>query len=235
MNKRNLTVFVVGIAGVGLGLLLNAGCTERATAERGETVATTRQKSDDEVLEKLRRDHKRLADALVRLAKTNPPIGTVTAFAGKWNKDKEDELGWILCDGRPLTDSKYEELATALDNATSAPNYQGYFLRGQAGEVDTPDKGRVLGSKQDDSTKMPVNAFKTNRTGGHTHPVSVRQNDGDNDQSGNEITTHNKYWKGDGKAEEGMKTSGEHEHTILGGDPETRPINKSVNWIIKFR
>jgi hypothetical protein len=81
---------------------------------------------------------------IVWLSRTSPPVGSVVAYAGAWPPKKgegglwtEDELGWILCDGRDITPPQFAELRTAL-GAANAPDYRGYFLRGldTSGNVD---------------------------------------------------------------------------------------------------
>jgi hypothetical protein len=82
---------------------------------------------------------------------------------------------------------------------------------------------------------MPRSKFGTKSAGKHVHTLSVRQNDGDHDKPGNEVTTHNKYWNTRPGDKSGMLPAGEHTHEITGGDAETRPMNIAVYWIIKFK
>jgi hypothetical protein len=116
----------------------------------------------------------------------NPPIGTVTAFAGDWPPKRtettswtEAELGWLKCDGR-----SYEELQSTYGIASDTlqplalvlpgkalPDYQGYFLRGIDREVADPrlrrdkDGRRAPGSPpQVHATARPSNPEKPFKT-----------------------------------------------------------------------
>ena len=55
-----------------------------------------------------------LVDTTRWLAESNPPVGSVIAFAGKWDDKKETQTGWMLCKGQKLSSAEYSELASAL-------------------------------------------------------------------------------------------------------------------------
>src|ERR1700683_4748511 len=65
-----------------------------------------------ETLEKLNKLITVLSDALQHLRRTNPPIGSVQAFAGEWPPLKTDrmtkwhelDLGWLLCNGDKIVE-----------------------------------------------------------------------------------------------------------------------------------
>jgi hypothetical protein len=186
---------------------------------------------------------KQLRDDIDNLKRYNPPVGSVSAYSGEWPPtdargvvQDEAKIGWILCDGRNLDKDEYAELRRVLKQAT-APDYRGYFLRGSdAGSKRDPE--RHVGTTQDWATGMPKKKFGTNTVPDHTHDLSlsVRQNDGDNDKAGSEVTVHNKFWSQQTSAKGNwVKPSGSHSHQIDGGDIETRPINVAVHWIIKFK
>lgn len=215
----------------------------------------------------------RLEQELTRLSLTNPPVGSVIAYAGEWppkrnNGDvwSEAELGWFLCDGRTLREGDYKELFDAVGTAHGRPSegtfclpdYQGQFLRGVAhGKKTDPDRdtrkpssaggnsGDKVGSMQEQATKTPNNPLKTKEDGGHTHGSML---DAPGDDSKIPRWFHNdrdaNFWKTN-SSREGVLPSlvdsrltnapGVHKHDLEGGDTETRPVNKAVNWIIKFR
>jgi len=123
--------------------------------------------------------------------------------------------------------------------------------------------GNKVGSYQGDSTKIPNSNFKiaenyehshssgsltgsTTKNGKHAHLYkgfkNVQKGDGkhtksrkqenDNAEYGGEVAgdhSHNLLIQGNTSA------NGSHTHKLLGGDSETRPINVSVNWIIKVK
>lgn len=168
---------------------------------------------------------------------TQAPIGSVVAFAGPAENIPE---GWMLCDGQQVSkgDQAYSGLYEAIgftyggskkEGFLQLPNYQGYFLRGadSAGTIDADGK-RTVGSMQGSSTKLPNNPFVTAKDGQHQHQYThtpVHRDIGDRDD----------YWHL-GSNPHAATTSGDasHTHTVKdGGDPETRPVNIAVHWIIK--
>ncbi|HVC97969.1 MAG TPA: phage tail protein [Pirellulales bacterium] len=87
--------------------------------------------SPDEVAElkaELRAVHQeliRLSTRVLNVEHFNPPVGTIVAYAGEWPPRKnetdrwtEEELGWMLCDGRPYPES-LRELAAAIGSLYS--------------------------------------------------------------------------------------------------------------------
>ncbi|MEB0215570.1 phage tail protein [Undibacterium sp. CCC3.4] len=68
------------------------------------------------------------------------PVGAIIAFAGQLGTSANSNLeasGWMLCDGRSLAISMYQELYAYLgfqyggsDEAFLIPDLRGYFLRG---------------------------------------------------------------------------------------------------------
>ncbi len=132
----------------------------------GRVTAEDQEKADVEELVKM------LADALLHLRLTSPPIGSVQAFAGDWPPRKingvwtELEMGWLLCDGRKLDDLQVKlhvqlekrsqkipkggilaELRDVLPPSKNGlaemlPDYRGVFLRGLDRSITGVAKGR---------------------------------------------------------------------------------------------
>jgi hypothetical protein len=193
------------------------------------------------------------------LKRTSPPIGSVSAYPGRWPDDLgraafEEKMGWMLCDGRklPLADPRYQALSAALkrdeqsyiyggtetDGFFQIPDYRGYFLRGTAhGSMIDPERdkrtgGDVVGSHQGWATALAQNGFKTGKP---SEALSYSE--------AFELYEH-LYVHGPGGGENSAtcvrfrisKVSGaDHVHEISGGDAETRPVNRAVEWIIKYR
>lgn len=88
--------------------------------------------------------------------------------------------------------------------------------------------GDFLGSVQGDATKLPNTNFTTVSAGGHNHGAPFQ----------GQLAGVGFAGGGNGPPHEfnirPLITDGEHTHSILGGDPETRPVNLSVNYIIKI-
>lgn len=164
--------------------------------------------------------------------------------------------GWMLCNGAELDRNLVanKPLFTAIQyahgrgngNNFRLPDYRGYFLRGvDRGSGRDPDiglrmkpnptsgnDGNRVGSVQSFGTSMPNTPFKTSIVENHTHGDPTW-----NGQGGPyELAVEN---RGPGGCDYGAQSApttpaGEHSHSILGGDKETRPSNAYVNWIIKL-
>lgn len=170
------------------------------------------------------------------------PLGTIMPFAGITTS--EVELNWILCDGKMVSNlGEFKNLFDAIGFAHGGnnpqefrlPDYRGLFLRGisEPGGKDPGrdkrkfafpagaagyqgnDKGKV-GSMQDSETAMPFNPFSTT--------IKVPTDEEAKIIEGT-IRSIYKYNSGSVLVEV----------TKSEGDPETRPVNVSVNWYIRFR
>src|SRR6185312_5276165 len=74
--------------------------------------------------EKVNKRLENLQEQITFLSRTAPPVGAVEAFAGEWPPAKkeggrwtEEEVGWLLCDGRKLEGDGYAELRAVLGKA----------------------------------------------------------------------------------------------------------------------
>ncbi len=105
------------------------------------------------------------------------------------------------------------------------------FLRGlDSGKA--IDKGRRLGSRQEESFKSHTHEGKTDSTGKHQHSYPMidkviwDMNHGEYDRSLAQVYNKDQL----------TKAAGEHEHKVLlqktGGD-ETRPVNMAVVYAVK--
>jgi microcystin-dependent protein len=141
--------------------------------------------------------------------------------------------GWLECDGQPLDKIDYIELFAAIEysyggagGSFNLPDFRGYFVRGwdNGRGVDT---NRVLGSLQDQATKLPSNPFRTNTAGAHTHSYLYTPQSGRGyEEGGNRQVNWETYTN--------TSSAGNHSHTIVsGGDTETRPKNIALMYIIK--
>jgi microcystin-dependent protein len=138
-----------------------------------------------------------LAQSQVR-SFVEPPIGTVTAFAGPLNKIPSN---WLVCDGRKLsrTDSRYRSLFAAIgdtwggdDTSFYLPDLSGRFLRGvdkdgsgtASDPARDPDRdGRSAaqpsaatpGNAGNEVGSLQVDALQNHRhlDSGHTHAANV--------------------------------------------------------------
>jgi hypothetical protein len=181
----------------------------------------------------------------------------------QWEADPNND-GWLPCDGRELdTTGLYSALFVAIGFAWGGdpkrrkfnlPNLQGYFLRGvdpsrdQLVDKDSDarfaghpggNRGAKVGSFQGYATALPPpvpigqqdTSFRTNVAGDHKHLLQFELNAGrDVDDQDNTVA-----YPGGPETDEPMRLAGAHEHVIIGGNKETRPVNAYVHWIIKYR
>lgn len=159
---------------------------------------------------------------------------------------------YLPLDGSTYNNVDYPEFAAIITNLDSDVvtdngngtftltnwNNNGVFLRGQGGNAAT------IGALQNDATSQPNNAFSTestsistNVTGNHNHAYTrPRSAFSPSLESGSSRT---------GRSTESATTgsAGNHSHTVnipsliidTGGDVETRPINRSITWVIKVK
>ncbi|MCZ2203723.1 tail fiber protein [Bartonella sp. A05] len=166
---------------------------------------------------------------------TSFPAGLIATFA----MEKLPE-GWILCDGKAYLRKQFANLFSAIgeiwgkgDGTTTfnVPDLRGMFLRGLDNEKGI-DKGRTLGSRQEDSFKAHTHTGKTKEAGAHTHTyeeLSVLENMTAIDDS----EWRNVYSKFRTK---NTSRAGNHSHEIIlnqTGGEETRPVNVAVVYAIK--
>jgi microcystin-dependent protein len=179
------------------------------------------------------------------------PAGTIVAYGGATPPD-----GWLLCDGSSLTQAAFPRLFSAIGTAFgntagvggsfNLPDLRGRFVRGVAGDVATRDPdaavrphslsggnaGNKVGSFQDSATATPKSAAFSASGGAHIHDLGLL---GGKDfavtaGAGAHLGTLTDGWTtGPG----GGASDGGHQHTVSGGDKETRPSNVYVNFIIK--
>ena len=193
--------------------------------------------------------YKAVKAAFVWRREKNIPPGTIVAFAGMANAVPD---GWFLCDGRAVPRFQYQSLFFAIgtghgqgDGSTSfnLPDYRGYFLRGAdlgtGTDVDAavrtslgPVPPNEVGSMQGDATRVPSDLL-VEQGGAHSHRYSYPSYhlSGATPLGGYSSGNKDVYQQNNIKNTTGASA---HSHGITGGNRETRPKNKNVNWIIKY-
>lgn len=177
-------------------------------------------------------------------------VGTVIPFNGPLNQDQFEQQGWLYCNGSTISRTKYSELFQVIgtihgsgDNISTfnLPDYRGTFLRGvDQGSKNDPDAanriaaspggntGDAVGSMQNYATGRPVIEFQLNQTGEHTHSIMHIPTDNSSYAiAGN----YQSIWN-DGNVD--TSSAGEHNHSFTGGDSETRPLNVSCYFLIRY-
>jgi microcystin-dependent protein len=168
------------------------------------------------------------------------PIGTIVPFAGEV-VDKLESSGWLLCDGSSVSTTERLELYDVVGTAFgcvapsefSLPWLNGMFVRGRQG--DAPERtpggdpnaatrmqlrgggnfGNEIGSRQRYSTARPRTSFTSSVANGKLVQKWV---DGGGDT---DVTRWN--------------DSSRTVYADQGGDIESRPQNKYVHFIIKWK
>jgi microcystin-dependent protein len=165
------------------------------------------------------------------------PVGCVLAYAGQLTNEELKKLGWSICDGSSLQTTDHGELHDVIgalyggDGKTSfnVPDYRGYFLRGldTSGEIDKEADSRISPASGDVSGPT-VGSVQTCYT---ARPVGNQPFYGEVDYPYNSTSG---IWSGwDKTLHQGALYN--RYFSNGGGDPETRPINAAVNFIIKLK
>jgi microcystin-dependent protein len=172
------------------------------------------------------------------------PPGTIMSYGGTPATSADGgapvlPLGWLLCDGSPVSRTTYAALFAAVGISFGGgdgvatfnlPDLRGRFLRGaDRGSGRDPDGDRAVGSTQADS-------FKSHNHGGSTTGVS--------NSSGTDPSLDYNLL-GCGQSGVGFayvagqncfngKFSGHYHGIQAEGGGETRPINVAINYLIKY-
>jgi microcystin-dependent protein len=172
---------------------------------------------------------------MIDLASFINPVGTIQAYGGI-----TDPTGWMICDGRALSSSEYPRLfaiiGTSFGNGTTGagsetgdfniPDLRGQFLRGtdNGAGVDPDANSRTSstgGNTGDNIGSAQAHAFQT-----HKHSLS---------NGTNVLRSGSSYGDSNGSPRYART------YTLSVGSPstgntssETRPVNISVNFIIKY-
>ena len=172
---------------------------------------------------------------------TTNPVGTVinslltetqfvTAYPG-------DAANWALCDGRNIAGTR---LATILGRDTIWDLRGAYFRMAGTNAANASWQGGSLHAWQDDTTRMPRSAFSIGNAGTHTHAVKRGSpgnfwdaaNQQHNFSMDNEL--HGTYATNSDNGGTYVQNSGNHSHTINGGDTETKPKTFPINYFARI-
>jgi hypothetical protein len=190
------------------------------------------------------------------------PIGSIIAYGGEISREWEERNGWLRCDGRVLdrTDVGKRDLFEAIgfawggdgDTKFNLPDLQGFFLRGvDSVRPDSPildpdrnerfpgrfggNAGAKVGSVQSYATAFPQgqgSEFQVERGGTFNLMLPFEVNAA-RDVNGQNNTVA--YPNLPNQGQHAWLDIPPHEHKIVGGNKETRPVNAYVHWIIRFR
>ncbi|TXT39009.1 MAG: rhiB [Comamonadaceae bacterium] len=177
------------------------------------------------------------------------PVGSVVAFAGSvgapgsapenFSTDPLEAWGWMVCDGRPLTTQNYPELFAVLgyvyggsNDQFHIPDYRGYFLRGNGtGTQNDPDLASRSVPPGGQGLSSGVGSIQSSALENHEHSYNSAPAPAAAAPSGTAA--------GAPSATASLTTGGPvpgqgQSSKVPVSQSETRPINASVNYIIKF-
>ena len=188
------------------------------------------------------------------------PAGTIAAYGGAIDGTHSPPAGWLLCDGSQLNglDTRYQRLYTAIGtsfggNTTSqafnVPDLRGVFIRGfdPSGSNVASESGRVFGSKQDGAfashshgVSDPGHAHGVNDPGhGHSlnHLMAVGGNwtfGGNNWAVAVDDPPYNNFTVNPSLTGVSIQASATGISIASSGGAETRPVNVTLNYVIKL-
>ena len=163
------------------------------------------------------------AGAVFHFAASTAPVGYLKAN-GDTIPNGSGTVQGVTADFSAL----YAIIGSTYGSAGKLPDLRGEFLRGWDDSAGV-DSGRTFGSSQTNSTALPNNPFGTDDPGDHTHGYSILQYVASITDDGPD--QHSLYDTFTGATTGG---GGAHEHTIDGGDDETRPRNIALLACIKY-
>ena len=188
-------------------------------------------------------------------AANGAPVGTIIAFAGPADKLPE---GWLLCDGSDYdgSSSLYAPLFDVIGNTWGTngtnfkvPDLRGQFLRGLNTTGSGTDANRTLGSSQGGAIQSHNH---TASQGSHSHTFyDAFWNENKSAPAGSPIIYENNPTDTDNVGGGNGATGADHDNYLWSfqkttsatapaisigssGGTETRPVNKAVNYIIKY-
>lgn len=184
------------------------------------------------------------------------PVGAVSAFAGAlgapdssgtptaasptaFTTQPLEAWGWMYCDGRSLACAEYPELFAVLGyvyGGTGAqfniPDYRGYFLRGVGtGTQNDPDIANRKAPPGGQGSSDGVGSIQSSALQAHEHTYSSAPAPSAPSPDGTAAgapSVKNTLTTGGPVAGTGQSTA------VPVSLKETRPLNVSVNYIIKF-
>lgn len=179
------------------------------------------------------------------------PVGTISAFAGD-----TAPAGWLLCNGASVSRTTYATLFSVIGQrfgsngvATNfnVPDFRGRFLRGRDGGAgNDPDRATRTAMTTGGAAGDNVGSLQTGQFASHTHSykdVIFSYQDatlaGAPSNLTRVVTPKAASWENglgtDGSADtDNYGWEWNNRVTVSAGGNETRPINISVNYIIKY-
>ena len=254
MSKIEIGTIVTLVLAIIGGALWLGDLNGRLKAVEGGGAISNIQRITEDSIEKIKseRDKSSFSE---NISSVSAPIGTIIGFTGEMSKENEENLkrqGWLLCDGRHLSQTEYKELFKRIGRAWGGdistfnlPDFQGVFLRGVSGKSNRdPDSANRIAIKNGGNTGNKVGSYQEDQFQAHKHKETAHTHEikalADNRE---QLAKSNNWWapgKGETKTEpatcnikEPEKLSDKFDSPRYG--QETRPINVYIYWLIKCK
>lgn len=154
--------------------------------------------------------------------------GVVVAYAAPLSSNASAPAGWLLCDGSAVSRTQYAALFAAIgtsagggDGATTfnVPDYRGQFLRGfdQGTGID-PDGATRTAMNPGGNAGDQISTLESGAFASHTHGYAAASLGEGASGGGSTFPTN---------------TVTNNHTTAATGGSETRPMNATVNYLIK--
>ena len=155
---------------------------------------------------------------------TAAPVGSIIMFP-----NYSAPPGYMLCDGRAVSQSAYPLLHAIVGN--NVPNLTDQFIRGARNNSDAQGKVR-----HQDTTRMPRVPFYAESNGSHKHSGiydygATGGSSGGDAMTGTPVANFAHGWRG--QVNDLLHADGAHVHNIRGGDPESAPVHVRLAYVIK--
>ena len=176
------------------------------------------------------------------------PAGAMVGFGADWNAPAG---AWVACDGMAYGTTRFPNLNGMISynyggdgvSVFNVPDLRGTFVRSTSHSTGRdPDAakrydlntggatGDATGSAQGHATAKPA-GLQASNAGLHSHNIAKVPHDDHHAAWGasGPLAYNCMEWTDDTTT---STTAGDHIHSIIGGDKETRPVNVYLDWLI---
>jgi len=157
------------------------------------------------------------------------PVGTIMMWGGTGENQSYKADGWLMCDGTPVSQTKYAALYAAIGNNFGGsppagqfylPDLRGRFIRGvDGGSGNDPDAGSRTDMKNPKISQKGIGSIQNDAFKKHSHSRNMFT------QSADDGDYTHWAWNQDG--------SNNQSSSVGDSDFETRPKNAALYYIIK--
>lgn len=153
------------------------------------------------------------------------PVGSiVSSMLTEAQFQAETSSGWVLCDGRSVTGSRY----AAITGASTAPDARGLFLRGK-------NNSRSDG-KEDPGGEIALGTYQADRNKDHIHQVRQLTDNGDGGLKNATGITVSAFAVSPPATVVDTTTETDETYSFVApeGGTDGRPRHVVINWFIRI-